>query len=230
MILLRLISWQYVRKHRLRSLLTTIGIVLGVAIFVGMHAAGASVLSALSATIDRIAGKTQLQVTSGEAGFPEDVLDRVQAVREVAVAEPVIEAVVRSGIEREGNLLILGVDLTGDRDLREYDLEAGDEVVIDDPLVFLAQPDSLIVTRDFAQRNGLAVGSKIAMQTMEGGRTFTIRGIMRPGGLSAAFGGNLAIMDIYAAQKFLGRGRRFDRIDVRLKESYSVQQGQIALA
>lgn len=228
--LLRLISWRYARKHRVRTLLTAIGIVLGVGIFTGMHAAGASVLSALSTTVDRIAGKTQLQVTSGEAGFPEDVLDRVQAVREVAVAEPVIEAVVRSGIEGEGNLLILGTDFTGDRDLREYDLEAGDEVVIDDPLVFLAQPDSLIVTRDFAQRNGLAAGSKIAMQTMEGERTFTIRGIMRRGGLSAAFGGNLAIMDIYAAQKFLGRGRRFDRIDVRLKESYSVQQGQIALA
>src|SRR5215471_39160 len=144
MILLRLISWQYVRQHRLRSLLTTIGIVLGVGIFVGMHAAGASVLSALSTTIDRIAGKTQLQVTSGEAGFPEDVLDRVQSVPEVAVAEPVIEAVVRSGIEREGNLLILGVDMTGDRGLREYDLETGEPEIVDDPLVFLAQPDSLI--------------------------------------------------------------------------------------
>lgn len=229
MILLRLISWQYVRKHRLRSLLTTMGIVLGVAIFVGMHAAGASVLSALNTTIDRIAGKTQLQVTSGEAGFPEDVLDRVQSLREVAVAAPVIEAVVRSGIEREGNLLLLGVDMTGDRSLREYDLEAGDQDVVDDPLVFLAQPDSLIVTRDFAQRNGLAAESKITMQTMEGERNFTVRGIMRPGGLSAAFGGNLAIMDIYAAQKILGRGRRFDRLDVRLKDDYSLNQGQAAL-
>src|SRR6516164_3307789 len=101
LILLRLISWQYVRKHRLRSLLTTMGIVLGVAIFVGMHAAGASVLSALSSTIDHIAGKTQLQVTSGESGFPEDVLDRVEALPEVAVAAPVIEAVVQSGLQRE---------------------------------------------------------------------------------------------------------------------------------
>jgi putative ABC transport system permease protein len=229
LILLRLISWQYVRKHRLRSLLTTMGIVLGVAIFVGMHAAGASVLSALSSTIDHIAGKTQLQVTSGEAGFPEDVLDRVQSVHEVAVAAPVIEAVVRSGIKREGNLLILGVDMTGDRSLREYDLEAGDREVVDDPLVFLAQPDSLIVTRDFAQRNRLAVGSEITMQTMEGERKFTVRGIMRPGGLSVAFGGNLAIMDIYAAQKVFGRGRRFDRLDVRLIDDSSLNQGRLAL-
>jgi len=141
MILLRLISWPYIRKHRLRSLLTTVGIALGVAIFVAMHAAGASVLSSLNTTIDRIAGKTQLEVTAGEGGFPEEVLDRVQSVREVAVAAPVIEAVVQSGIRREGNLLILGVDMTGDRSLREYDLEAGDPEIVDDPLMFLAQPD-----------------------------------------------------------------------------------------
>ena len=35
--------------------------------------------------------------------------------------------------------------MTGDRSLRDYDLESGDDAVIDDPLVFLAQPDSLIL-------------------------------------------------------------------------------------
>ena len=229
MTLLRLTSWQYARKHRLRSLLTTMGIVLGVAIFVGMHTVGASVLAALTLTIDRIAGKTQLQVTAGEAGFPEDVLERVQSLRVVAAAAPVIEAVVQSGIKQEGNLLIVGVDMTGDRSLREYDLEEGDQEIVHDPLVFLAQPDSLIVTRDFARRSGLGPGNKITMQTMEGERKFTIRGVMRPGGLSAAFGGNLAVMDIYAAQKVFGRGRRFDRIDIGLKDDCSVDAGQAAL-
>jgi len=229
MTLLRLISWQYARTHRLRSLLTTVGIVLGVGIFVGMHTVGASVLSALNLTIDRIAGKTQLQVTAGEAGFPEDVLEGVQSLRVVAAAAPVIEAVVQSGIKGEGNLLVVGVDMTGDRSLREYDLEEGDQEIVEDPLVFLAQPDSLIVTRDFARRSGLGLGNKITMQTMEGEQKFTIRGVMRPGGLSAAFGGNLAVMDIYAAQKVFGRGRRFDRIDIGLKDDFSIDAGQAAL-
>ena len=44
MILLRLISLPYVRKHRLRSLLTTAGIVLGVALLVGIQTANQSVL------------------------------------------------------------------------------------------------------------------------------------------------------------------------------------------
>ena len=42
----------------------------------------------------------------------------------------------------------------------------------------------------------------------------TVRGVMKPGGLTSAFGGNLAIMDIYAAQRMFGRGRTFDRIDL----------------
>ena len=69
MILLRLISWPYVRKHLLRWLLTTAGIVLGVAVFVGMHTANQIVLHAFHQTVDRIAGTTQLQVTAGETGF-----------------------------------------------------------------------------------------------------------------------------------------------------------------
>src|SRR5207244_10246540 len=125
--------------------------------------------------------------------------------------------------------LILGVDMTGDRSLRNYDLESAEEDVIDDPLVFLAQPDSLIVTRDFAARNRLRIGSRLPMITMEGERQFTVRGILRPGGLSAAFGGNLAIMDIYAAQKVFGRGRTFDRIDLAIKDGFTLEQVQAEL-
>ena len=39
-----------------------------------------------------------------------------------------------------------------------------DQDVIDDPLVFIAQPDSLILTRDFANRNHIQTGSKITLQ------------------------------------------------------------------
>ena len=54
--LLHLISWQYTRKHLLRTILTMVGIVLGVAVFVGMHTANQSVVEAFHKTVDRIAG------------------------------------------------------------------------------------------------------------------------------------------------------------------------------
>jgi putative ABC transport system permease protein len=138
---------------------------------------------------------------------------------------PVIEAVVDTRIAGAGNILILGVDMTGDRGLREYDLESGDDAVIDDPLVFLAQPDSLIITSEFAQANRLAVGNRLRSSgTAEGAKPFTIRGVMKSSGLASAFGGNLAIMDIYAAQKMFGRGRTFDRIDVGVAVGRTIAQ------
>ena len=104
--LIHLISWPYFRKHVLRTLLTTAGIVLGVAVFVGMHTANQSVLVAFNTTVDRIAGKTELQVTAGETGFDEAVLETVQSARSVGVAVPVIEAIVDSQIAGEGSLLV----------------------------------------------------------------------------------------------------------------------------
>jgi putative ABC transport system permease protein len=224
--LIALISWPYFRKHILRTLLTVAGITLGVAVFVGMHTANQSVLYAFNTTIDRIAGKTELQVTAGETGFNEEILETVQQARSVRVAVPVIEAVVDSRIAGQGDLLVLGVDMTGDRSLREYDLEAGDEAIIDDPLVFLAQPDSIILASEFASRNGLNVGSRVTLGTAFGDRQFTVRGVMKSSGLSSAFGGNLAIMDIYAAQKMFGRGRTFDRIDLALEPETALAQAQ----
>src|SRR5262245_47040847 len=157
MILLRLISWPYFRRHVFRTAVTTSGIVLGVAVFVGMHTANQTVLQGFSQTVDRIAGKTQLQVTAGESGFGEDVLTVVQSASTVRVAVPIIEVVVDSNIKGEGNLLVLGVDMTGDRSLRDYDLESED-AAIEDPLVFLAQPDSIILSKEFSDRNHIAVG------------------------------------------------------------------------
>jgi putative ABC transport system permease protein len=229
MILLRLISWPYFRKHVLRSLLTTAGIVLGVAVFVGMHTANQSVLFAFSQTVDRIAGKTEIQVTAGETGFDEEVLDQVQAAASVRVAVPVVEAVVDTHRPGQGSMLVLGVDMTGDRSLRDYDLESGDDAVIDDPLVFLAQPDSIIVTKEFADKNGVETGSRLPLDTAEGARQFVVRGIMKSSGLASAFGGNLAIMDIYAAQRMFGRGRKFDRIDLAVKPGRTIAEAETEL-
>jgi putative ABC transport system permease protein len=229
MILFRLISWPYIRKHALRSLLTVAGIVIGVCVFFAMHAANESVFNTFQETVRRIAGATELQISAGEPGFSEDVLDRVESLTQVAVAAPVIEAVAATGRAGQGNLLVLGVDLTGDRSLRDYQFDGGDAAVIDDPLVFLAQPDSIILTTDYARRNNIRTNSKISLETAEGKKQFTVRGMLKSSGFASAFGGNLAVMDIYAAQQVFGRGRRFDRIDVALTQGVSLQDGQAAL-
>jgi putative ABC transport system permease protein len=223
--LLTLISWPYFRTHIARTGLTVVGITLGVAAFVAMHTANQAVQNGFTATIDRIAGKTQLQVSAGETGFDEEVLDRVQSAATVRVAVPVVEAVVDTNIKDQGSLLVLGIDMTGDRSLRDYDLDKGDDVV-DDPLVFLAQPDSLIVSAGFAAKNHLATGGRLVLGTVQGQKTFVVRGIMNTSGLASAFGGSIAVMDVYAAQRMFGRGRTFDRLDIGIKQGVALEDCQ----
>lgn len=229
MILFRLISWPYLRKHGVRSILTLAGIVIGVSVFVAMHAANQAVFGAFQETVKRIAGATELQITAGEPGFGEEILERVQQVEEIRVASPVIESVAGTGLPGQGSLLILGVDMTGDRSLRDYELSSADDAVIEDPLVFLAQPDSIMITSTFAARNHLTVDQKVPLDTAEGQKLFTVRGILKSGGMNSAYGGNLAIMDIYAAQHVFGRGRRFDRIDIGLQDGANLSSVQTKL-
>jgi putative ABC transport system permease protein len=229
MMLLRLISVPYMRKHVVRTLLTLAAIVIGIAVFVAMHTANNAVFETFQETINRIAGATELQVTAGDAGFGEEILEKVQGLNEVRVAAPVIESIVGTRLAGQGNLLILGVDMTGDRSLREYDLAAGDEAMLEDPLVFLAQPDSIILTADFCARNGLGLNSVVPLDTATGAKDFKVRGILKSSGLTSAFGGNLAIMDIYAAQFVFGRGRKFDRIDIALAKGTPVGSAQESL-
>ena len=111
------------RTHRLRVAMTTLGIALGVAVFFAIRTANAALLDSLTLTVERLAGKSTLEVTAGEAGFPEEALDTVRATPGVQLAEPVIETIVHTAFQDEGNLLILGVDTTGDQQLRQYEFD-----------------------------------------------------------------------------------------------------------
>src|SRR5207244_2038495 len=64
------------------------------------------------------------------------------------------------------------------------------------------------------------------LQTMDGRKEFTVRGLLRHGGIASAYGGNLAIMDVYAAQNVFGRGRKFDRIDVVVGAGSTIERTQ----
>lgn len=208
-----LITFKQWRAHRLRVVLTTLGIALGVAVYFGIRTGNATLLDSLRATVEKLAGKATLQVTAGESGFSEKVLDTVRATPGVQLAEPVIETIVQTPYPDEGALLILGVDTTGDHELRDYQFDQT-QTHISDPLVFLAQPNSILLSRAFADRHGLKVGDKLPLFASGGKKDFTVQGTFKPVGVGAVFGGNIAVMDVYSAQVVFHRGRNFDRIDL----------------
>ncbi len=208
-----LVTFKQWRRHKLRVALTTMGIALGVAVFFAIRVGNATLLDSLHGTVEKLAGKATLQVTAGEAGFSEKVLDIVRATPGVQLAEPVIETMVQTSFADEGALMVLGVDTTGDQQLRDYQFDRTQTQIVD-PLVFLAQPNSLLLSRAFADRHGLKVGDKLTLFASDGKKEFTVQGTFKPVGVGEIFGGNIAVMDVYSAQLVFRRGRKFDRIDL----------------
>ncbi len=214
--LLRYISLKHLRLRKGQTLMAMAGICLGVTAIVSIGVVNRSVLFSLTDSFNRVTGKAELQVIGAQSGFPESLVEKVQGVPGVEYAVPVIEADGMLAAGKERSLMILGVDVLVDAQVRDYSL-TGESADIPDPLLFLARPDSILVTKTVADREGFKLEQKIQVRTVAGIRTFKIRGILNPEGPAKAMGGNLAIMDIYAAQMAFGKDGRIDRIDVSLR-------------
>jgi putative ABC transport system permease protein len=225
--LLRTLSLSYVRCNIAKTLLTLLGVIVGVATFSSIQSAQGTLINGIRSTVDRIAGKAQLQITM-VGGVPEEVQEKVRDLPEIRATSPVIEQLVVLEKGELGTLLVIGVDLLGDREMRDYGFE-GQAADLDDPLLFLAQADSALFTKQFAQRANLQLNETIALRLPKGIKRVMARGILTPKGFAEAFGGNLMVVDVYAAQELFGRGRRFDRIDIRLAEGTTIAQGRETL-
>lgn len=207
-----------------RTVLTTLGVVLGIALFVAIEIINRSTLSSFKESIDAVAGKATLSVSAGDAGFPEEKLEVISKVSGVKHAVPMVESrgYFADNTEASETLLILGVDLLREQAVRTY--KTSDEEVIDDPLVFLNQPDSIIITHAFAKAHGFKLDDKFTLATAHGKKTFTVRGLLSPQGPAKAYGGAMAIMDIDGARVSFGKQNKLDRVDVVTREGLDVDK------
>jgi putative ABC transport system permease protein len=213
--LLRRISLQHVKHQKFRTIIALFGIALGVASMTSIDIVTVSVVRSLEDSINRITGRAVLQITGTESGFPESMLERVQNVPGVEYAVPVIETNANLAAGSERSFVVLGVDVLQDSNIRDYSM-TDESADIPDTLLFLAKPDSILLTREMAKREGIVIDQKILVQTVQGIKTFTVRGLLEPDGPAKALGGDIAIMDIYAAQLTFGKDKRIDRIDVSI--------------
>lgn len=225
--LLATLSLSYVRRHVAKTLLTLLGVVVGVATFSSIRSAQGTLVQGIRSTVDRVAGKAQLQITM-VGGVPEEVQERVRELPGIRATSPVIEQIVVPERGELGSLLVIGIDLLGDREMRDYGFD-GQDADLDDPLLFLAQPDSALFTRQFAEKAKLKTGETLSLRLPAGVKRVAARGLLTPKGFAEAFGGNLMVVDVYAAQELFGRGRRFDRLDIRLTEGTTIAQATATL-
>jgi len=197
------------------------GIASGVALIAALGIINESVVANFRTMLERAAGKAALQVTlgTGEVGFDESLVQIVGADPGVAHAFGFIRGTLAAADQSGEVLQLFGIDL-GTEAVDSYDVRVvereGDEIEM------LNDPSSLFLTEEYAGRRHIAVGDRVKFATTSGIRELHVRGLLRPEGIATVFGGNLAIMDLPAAQRLVGKDRRVDQIDILVRPDSDV--------
>lgn len=215
LVLLRLVSLRHFFGAPVRTVLTLLGVALGVATVVGITSINRSVLDAFRSTVDTVAGKADLTVGGSEVGFDEALLDEVRAVPGVHHAAGSLTIIASVPEHPEDSLYILGIDLLDDGYFRAYQGIDTDVSSLNNDLEFLNSTDRLLLARRYAQSHGLKTGDTLWLMTPDGKKPFVVHGLLDDQGPMAAFGGAMAVMFFASAQEAFGRGRMLDRIDIK---------------
>ncbi len=213
--LLRQMSLPYWLRHKGRAALLIVAISAGVAAIVATAAVANSVLESFYNVTTQTAGAADIQIANAGVGVPAHLADSIARLDGVARATPIVQATIVLADDELSTLQLVGIDLLGDA--RLHDLLPADAVRVHDEAEFIANPDSIAVSRSFAEKRALKVGSPLAVISPTGRRELVIRGLIDDVGVFELLGGRAAIMDLPAAQLVAARGDRVDRIDVAIE-------------
>lgn len=205
-------AWIRVRQD-LGQLLSAVAVIaLAVALATSILLAGAALRDAYDESLEALAGRADLRISPQSGGtFSEELVDMVREADGVEAAAPVLVGYGHVGGKTRTRLTLLGIDLLDEATVRLY--ESAD-TGLEEPLIFLNDPESVILPSRLAKELGLDRGDVLEFQTPDGRHRLTTREIIRDRGAAAAFGGRLIVMDLLGAQATMGLDRRVSQIDV----------------
>jgi hypothetical protein len=147
---------RFLRGSALRLLLTVLALASGVALVCAIDLVNRAVGTAFTEILDTMAGRVSLEVDGGEGALvPETLADTLKSVAGVELAVPVVSSWAFLADGSGEHLAVHGVDITNDDAVRAYEPAGTDAAGLAEPLEFLAQRDSVMVTDIFAKRHGL---------------------------------------------------------------------------
>jgi len=223
LILLRL-TRRYIDRRMLQSLLFVAGIALGVAVGVAIDLANSAAKRAFSLSVESVTGRATHQIVGGAGGVPTDLYRALRVEAGVRESAPVIEASVAAESLGGRSFRLLGVDPFAEAPFRSYlttdALAEADATTGVGLFAFLTQPGAVLVGRDLAAQEGLAVGDTITLRTRtQPAAEVTVAGLLAPerDGAGEALN-DLLLADIATAQEITGQPGKLTRIDLILPD------------
>lgn len=205
------------RRHPLQTLLTLLGIAVGVAMACAMQLSQGTAERAFDLALATVAGNATHTVTAGPEGLPVDDCARLRAALGGRGLAPVVTAVARVPEREERTVLrMVGVDPFADAELRPWAAAGGGGDAAIPVAALVTVPGGFVAVPALLARLGLAAGSTVRVTV--GGRPFvaTCLGALHTAPVVAAGLDDTLVVDIATAQEWTGRLDRVDRIDLFL--------------
>ena len=204
-------------QNGLRSLLSIIGIALGVSIVLAMNIANHSAVEQFKAGLLKVAGTTTHEIVS-QVGphFNESALNELTFLWPAnAQFSPVLEDVAIHPTQNEV-YRVLGVDMLSNAQVSEAQWANGGKP---DNAFTILNARQVYIGKDFAKRQALALSDTFNVLMNEREVSVEVAGILSPEGLGGAYSGNLLLMDIGAMQAAYSVKGQLSRVDLELPEA-----------
>lgn len=206
------LAWRYLKGRGLRTLLTTLAVVLGVMLMFGMNGVLPAMITAFRAATLSSAGQVDLSVSSDTGGtFGLDVFQKVARVPGVAGATPSLRMTAalppKPGVVDQttqvSSVIVIGVDPATVGKVRVFPLASG-------RFMSGSDGDVVVLAQDLAVRLGLHTGDEFVLPSSVGSQRFLVVGLLSTPSIP---GQDEVFIPLSSAQKLFGLPYRINSID-----------------
>lgn len=227
---LSILSVRTLTARPLRSLLTILGVALGVGVLSASLTLGVGLDAAINRTVKDLVGNADLRVSSFlERGLSETTVDAIRTMDGVAVAAPIVERRTflagtpgSSTGANPGTVTVVGIDPATYPSVHPLDLTGGARLI-------RANERSALITETLAAAEGYALGSELTILGFGEPTHLRVVGIVAGSGPVADAGGRSVIVPIDVAQAAF-RLTGVTRVDVALSVGTTSQVASRRLA
>jgi putative ABC transport system permease protein len=199
------LAMRYLWGRKLRTALTTLAVVFGVAVYFGVNGMIPAVLSAFESNLFASAGQVDLAVSSTSSGlFAPQIADTVARVPGVAAVTPELRQALTLPLGGPvASVTIVGIDPTSASKVRGFPVSSG-------RFLYPNDRGSVVIGEDLASKLGASVGSSIVLPAVSGNQQYHVIGILS---LPSTPGAPEVFMTLPDAQSIFGAGVKVNTVE-----------------
>ncbi|MBW6466260.1 MAG: FtsX-like permease family protein [Brevefilum sp.] len=221
-----------IQRHPARTILSMLGITIGVAGILALGITNQASMQSISALFEESSGKVDLMVTASSDNQPlsEGTIRVTENIAAVRVVLPIVKANTAfadqasgGGLELSflgmdsGGFLLHGVNPVLEPLARDYKIVEGR--FLEDPLEAL----EVVLVESYAQDEDIQVGDRVEVLTPNGVERLRVVGLIAREGPGQINNGAFGIVPLNTAQRMFNRLGEYDQLDLLLTESNSSQ-------